>query len=334
MPKQKWSMSTIKPYRAPLWLKNPHLQTILASSKIRMIGANHMRDVACEKIIQTDVGTKLLGYYSKQNRDASKGLVVLLAGWEGSADSTYILRCAKILYQNGYDIFRLNYRDHGPSHHLNPGIFYAVLLDEVHQAILQIADTAGNQPMFLIGFSLGGNFVLRLLKKCVSVPINNLRHAVSISPVLNPQKSTQTIDRIAYIRKYFLVKWRRSLMKKQTLFPDLYDFSEVMGLKTIQAVTDFLLDKYSDFESAQDYFDAYAVMGSAIAEVNIPATIITAADDPIIPASDFYDLAVNETVQLVILPHGGHNGFIIGFHLGSWYEAQLVLLFDHIIKHS
>ncbi|MDX1707995.1 MAG: alpha/beta hydrolase [Desulfobacterales bacterium] len=319
-------------YQPPLWLKNPHLQTILASSKIRLIGGNRMRQVARETIIHTDAGTKLLGYHSRQKRGASKGLVVLLSGWEGSADSTYILRCAKILYQNGYDIFRLNYRDHGRSHHLNTGIFYAILLDEVYQAVFQMAADAGDTPSFLVGFSLGGNFVLRLLRKCIQFPIANLQHAVSISPVLNPLKSTEIIDRIAFIRKYFLVKWRRSLMIKQSLFPELYDFSEVTRLKTIREVTDFLLDKYSDFECAQDYFNAYAVMGSALSEVNIPATIITAADDPIIPISDFYDLVTNDRLQMIIHSHGGHNGFITGFKLQSWYEMQLVTLFDCVVR--
>ncbi len=321
-------------YRPPLLLKNPHLQTILASSKIRTLGANLMRVKAREKIIETDGGIKLLGYHSPQKDHAAKGLAVLLSGWEGSADSTYILRCGKILYKNGYDVFRLNYRDHGPSHHLNTGIFYAVLLEEVYQAVSRVADFAGNRPLFLIGFSLGGNFVLRLLKKCVQAPIANLRYAVSISPVLNPQKSTETIDRIAFIRKYFLTKWRRSLLKKQSLFPDLYDFSEVMHLKTIRAVTDFVLAEYSDFTSARDYFNAYAVMGSAIADINIPTTVITAADDPIIPVSDFYDLAPSNYLELIIHPHGGHNGFISGFNLQSWYERRIVRFFDNIIQRS
>jgi predicted alpha/beta-fold hydrolase len=328
------TMQTFDDFQPPYLLKNAHLQTILASSKIRLLGANRMRVVAREKIIETDDDVKLLGYHSKHNGHAPKGLAILLSGWEGSADSTYILRCGKILYQNGYDVFRLNYRDHGPSHHLNTGIFYAVLVKEVYQAISQVADWDGSRPVFLIGFSLGGNFVLRILKKYAQAPIFNLRHAVSISPVLNPQRSTETIDRIAFIRKYFLKKWRRSLLKKQSLFPDLYDFSEVMHLKTIRAVTDFLLARYSDFQSARDYFDAYAVMGSAIDEINTPTTVITAADDPIIPVNDFYDLASNDHLELIIHPHGGHNGFITGFNLQSWYEAHLVALFDTIVKRS
>jgi predicted alpha/beta-fold hydrolase len=323
-------MQTPDDFQPPLFLKNAHVQTILASSKLRTLGSNSMRDVARQEIIETAEGIKLLGYHSVQNGGQAKGLAILLHGWEGSIDSTYLLRCGRSLYANGYDVFRLNFRDHGDSHHLNEGIFYAVLLEEVYQAIAQVAAFSGGRPVFLIGFSLGGNFVLRILKKCVSVPIKNLCHAVSISPVLNPQKSTARIDQITFIRKYFLAKWRRSLTKKQVLFPDLYDFGDVMGVKTIQALTDALLEKYSDFPTAQDYFDAYAVMGPAIADIHTPTTIVTAQDDPIIPIEDFYDLELNKHIRLFVHPHGGHNGFITGFKLQSWYENMIIRLFDQI----
>lgn len=315
-------------YEPPFLLKNAHLQTILASSKLRTLGPNGMQNVAVEKIIETTEAVRLLGYHSAHNDAQAKGLAILLHGWEGSANSTYLLRCGKSLYAHGYDVFRLNFRDHGDSHQLNEGIFYAVLLEEVYQAVQQAAAFSGGRPVFLIGFSLGGNFVLRILKKCVRVPIANLRHAVSISPVLNPQKSTAKIDRIAFIRKYFLAKWRCSLRKKQALFPELYDFSEVTGLKTIQAVTDTLLEKYSDYPTAQDYFDAYSVLGAAITDIDTPTTIVTAKDDPIIPIEDFYELKLNPPIQLIIHSHGGHNGFITGFKLHSWYENAIIRLFD------
>lgn len=325
-------MQTLDEFRPPLFLKNAHVQTVLASSKLRTLGSNPMRDVARREIIETAGGVKLLGYHSIQNDGRAKGLAILLHGWEGSTDSTYLLRCGRSLYASGYDIFRLNFRDHGDSYHLNEGIFYAVLLEEVFEAVNQAADYANGRPVFLIGFSLGGNFVLRILKKCVNVPINNLCHAVSISPVLNPQKSTQKIDRIPYIRKYFLAKWRRSLIKKQALFPDVYDFADVMGVKTIQGLTDALLEKYSDFSTAKAYFDAYAIMGPTIASINTPTTIVTAEDDPIIPINDFYDLKLNKHIRLDIHPYGGHNGFITGFKLQSWYENMIIRLFDHVCE--
>ena len=325
-------MQTPDSFQPPFFLKNALVQTVLASSRLRTLGSNTMRDVARQEIIETAEGINLLGHHSVQNGCQAKGLAILLHGWEGSADSTYLLRCARGLYTNGYDIFRLNFRDHGDSHHLNEGIFYAVLLEEVYQAVAQVAAFSGGRPVFLIGFSLGGNFVLRILKKCASVPITNLCHAVSISPVLNPQKSTARIDQIAFIRKYFLAKWRRSLTKKQALFPNLYDFGNVMGVKTIQALTDALLEKYSDFPTAHDYFDAYSVLGPAIADIHTPTTIVTAQDDPIIPIEDFYNLKLNEHIRLVIHPRGGHNGFITGFKLQSWYENMIPRLFDQICK--
>ena len=325
-------MLTPDSFEPPLFLKNAHVQTVLASSRLRTFGPNAMRDVARKKIIETDKGVKLLGYHSVQHNREAKGLVILLHGWEGSVDSTYVLRCGRSLYRHGYDIFRLNFRDHGDSHHLNNGIFYAVLLEEVYQAIIQAAELAKGAPVFMVGFSLGGNFVLRILEKCVSVPFPDLHHAVSISPVLNPEESTRKIDRIAFIRKYFLAKWRRSLVKKQKLFPDLYDFEDVMDLKTIQAVTDALLEKYSNFESARDYFDAYSVRESTTRHINIPTTIITSKDDPIISINDFYDLKLNRHTQLIIHTYGGHNGFITGFKLQSWYENRIIKLFDQICQ--
>ena len=126
-------------------LKGAQTQTILASAKFRTWGKNEMQAAAVEKILQTASGIRLLGYYSPQKEIQSKGLVILLHGWEGSVDSTYIVCTGETLYRNGYNVFRLNLRDHGRSHHLNEGIFYAVLLDEIFEAVTQIAGFAGGR---------------------------------------------------------------------------------------------------------------------------------------------------------------------------------------------
>ena len=325
-------MLTSNSYHPPITLRSAHLQTILASTKFRAWGKNQLRDAAREIIIETDDGIRLLGFHSEQTNRAAKGLVILLHGWEGSSDSTYILRTSKILYQNGYNIFRLNFRDHGDSHHLNQGIFYAVLLQEVYQGVRQAAHFSGALPVFLVGFSLGGNFALRILRSCIAHPINDLCHTVSISPVLDPQKSTTNIDRYPIIKSYFLKKWRTSLEKKQKLYPDLYNFDNAFSQKTLLEVTETLLAEYSDFASSAEYFKAYSVLNDAIKNITVPTTIIAAADDPIIPIEDFKNLEINDLTNLVIQPYGGHNGFLINWSLASWYEQQLVNLFDGIVK--
>ena len=121
-------MLTTESFRPAPCLRNGHLQTILGSSSFRAWGKNPMCDAARERIIKTPGDVRLLGFYSPQIYTKSKGLVVLLHGWEGSVASTYILCTGNALYGRGYDIFRLNFRDHGDSHHLNQGIFYAVFL--------------------------------------------------------------------------------------------------------------------------------------------------------------------------------------------------------------
>jgi predicted alpha/beta-fold hydrolase len=325
-------MLTGESFRPARCLRNGHVQTILASSPFRAWGKNPVRNNAREIILTTLDKIRLLGLYASQKSKKKKGLVVLLHGWEGSADSTYILCTGNALYQRGYDIFRLNFRDHGDSHHLNQGIFYAVLLEEVFQAVRQVCMQADGKPVFLVGFSLGGNFALRIARSMHQAPIENLCHVVAISPVLDPAKSTLKIDQYPLIRIYFLKKWLQSLKKKQRLFPDVYDFAPVMPLKTIQAVTDFLVENYSEFNSAVQYFREYSLLKDAVKDLAVDTTIITARDDPIIPVEDFYQLELNDRTSLSIHDFGGHNGFIDGFFLKSWYEQQLADIFDEIVQ--
>jgi predicted alpha/beta-fold hydrolase len=325
-------MLTSQSFKPAWYLRNGHVQTVLASSQFRVWGKNHMRRAAREVVLTTENGIRLLGQYSVQASGTTSADVILLHGWEGSADSTYIVRTGNSLYEKGYNIFRLNFRDHGDSHHLNQGIFYAVLLDEVFQAVRQVCLRARNRPVFLIGFSLGGNFALRIARRMTARPIDNLCHVVAISPVLNPAKSTLKVDQYPLIRKYFLKKWLQSLQKKQQLFPDRYDFSSVTTLNSIQAVTESLLERYSDFRSAAEYFSEYALLSDSISELPVETTIITAADDPIIPVDDFYQLELNKLTKLSVHAFGGHNGFIDGLFLKSWYEDVVAAMFDEMIE--
>jgi predicted alpha/beta-fold hydrolase len=321
----------INRFTPPFLLRNAYVQSILASSKIRTWGANPMRDSSQTKIIQCQDGIRLLGAYSKQSEKASKGLLILLHGWEGSIDSTYILTTGRFFYQNGFDIFRLNFRDHGDSHHLNQGIFYAILLEEVFQAVKQVAELNRKKPVFLAGFSLGGNFILRILKKSMEDPIDAITHAVSISPVLDPDKATDRIDASFIFRRYFLNKWRHSLRIKQSYFPEEYNFEDVLSIPTLRAMTDVLLNRYSNYPSSKKYFKGYTVVNDAIKDIQTPLTILTASDDPIIPVRDFYDLVLHPNTELSIQPYGGHNGFLSGITSTCWYHFKMLSLFRQYV---
>jgi len=315
-------------FNPPLFLRNPRIQTYLASSRVRAKGKNSMLDASKEVIIDTGTGVRLLAGYSPNMNAYSKGTVLLLHGWEGSIESAYILSAGRFLFNNGFSVFRLNFRDHGESHHLNKGLFYATLIDEVFGAVKAVSEITGDSPLFLAGFSLGGNFALRIGQMHSKEPVMNLRHIVSISPVINPDKATNAIDRNIIIRRYFLLKWRRSLSLKQKLFPELYDFREIIPLKSCRSITDRLIERYSSYKDADEYFKRYAITNSTLNDISIPTTIITSKDDPVIPVNDFYSLNANAPVTLVIHNYGGHNGFINNLSFDCWYEKKMIRLFE------
>ena len=311
-------------FTPPFYLRGAFTQTLLASSKLGTRGKNPMLDAAREVILNPIADVRLQGFYSPQPRPNLRGVVMLLHGWEGSVNSAYILRTGKFLYESGYSVFRLNFRDHGETHHLNPGLFYAILLDEVFGAVGQVSQYESGLPFYLAGFSMGGNFALRIVRRAAETPIPNLKHVFSVSPVLDPEKSTYAIDHYPLLRKYFRKKWAGSMQKKQRLFPDLYPLDDVYQLPTIAEMTAVMLKRYSEFDNPSDYFRKYAVTGDALANVNVPLTIITAQDDPIIPVEDFYDLKLPSNAELSIQPYGGHNGFLESLSGRVWYQQKIM----------
>jgi hypothetical protein len=311
-------------FTPPFYIRGAFAQTLLASSHIRQWGNNPMLDSAREMILNPVGNVRLQGFYSHQANGQGKGLVMLLHGWEVSVNSSYILHTGRFLCDNGFSVFRLNYRDHGDTHHLNPGLFYAVLLDEVFGAVQQVSKYEGNLPFYLVGFSLGGNFALRIARKCAESPIENMAHIFSISPALDPEKSTDAIDKYPLLRKYFRKKWLRSLLKKQASFPDLYDFREALSLETISEITEVMIRRYSNYASSADYFRAYAILEDALVDLNVPTMIITAQDDPIIPVDDFYNLKLNPLTDLIVHRYGGHNGFLETLSGRAWYEKKIM----------
>jgi predicted alpha/beta-fold hydrolase len=323
-------IASLTSFVPPVGLKNPHLQTILSSLKIRALGEKPVDSEAREILVDAGDGVRLLGFYTGQKPGPSRGLILLLHGWEGGADSTYMLTTGGFFYRQGYDIFRLNLRDHGNSHHLNEGLFNSSLIEETHRAVQNIADTQGNFPVFIVGFSLGGNFAMRMALRHARHPIRNLRHVFAISPVLDPRKSTDAMDRGFFLyRSYFLKKWKQSLRKKQTLFPHLYDFTDLMKCKTLMEITERILPRYSSYPTPQEYFQTYTLSGRRFSELSVPLLVLTAADDPIIPVEDFHELEGNQNLHIHVERHGGHCGFLQNYRLQAWSQD---LIHDALLR--
>ncbi|MEZ4615849.1 MAG: hypothetical protein R2867_10140 [Caldilineaceae bacterium] len=188
---------------------------------------------------------------------------------------------------------RLNLRDHGPNLHLNkyalnPGIFLGILIEEAVHATQLIARMAGDAPFYMVGASMGGNFVLRMALRHAIDPIPNLQKVIAINPAIDPARATDNVDRNPLLRRYFRRRWLGSLLAKQELYPDLYEFAELRSCPTIRQMTEQIIRQYGDrfgnFRNADEYFSAYAVAPEDLADLTVATEIITAVDDPIIDA--------------------------------------------------
>ena len=152
-------------YRPPWSLRNGHVQSLLGSSGLRRKAvakrAEPLQAAAEGWTLDGGDGIRLQGLYSPRP-DGSRGLAVLLHGWEGNVNSNYILGNGARLFAAGFDVFRLNFRDHGDTHHLNHELFHSCRLDEVVHALRDLQDRLHARQWRLAGYSLGGNFSMRV----------------------------------------------------------------------------------------------------------------------------------------------------------------------------
>ena len=240
-------------------------------------------DAGDDETGQSDGSVKLVAYYTpRQTMIPSKGAVILLHGWEGCSHSNYNLATMRVLLRAGYDVIRLNLRDHGPGFHahpqaLNPGVFLGTLLAETIAAITACAEMVRPRPVYVVGFSIGGNFALRSAIRHAEGSIPNLRQVIAVNPAINPLWSTLRIDQNPVVRRHFRAPWLAALREKQRFYPERYDFEPIQDLAS-----------------------------------QVPTLIITALDDMVVPVADIYGLAPSPNLKIDIHPHGGHVGFVDG----------------------
>lgn len=309
-------------FKPPIWMRASAVQTALAGLKFRGRKDTAMKRAARPRILDCGDGVRLLASVSLHT--APKGTIVFLHGWEGSQDSTYVVACGSFLYEAGYNVVRVNYRDNGDSHYLNEGLFYAGRFTEVFNAVRHGCNVTPDLPAYVVGFSLGGNFALRVLRETKITPIDNLAHVFSISPVIDPLKASPVVDERNYIRKYFVKKWRRSLRKKQAFFPQTYDFTDVLTVDTIMEMSEILITNYMNFQGQADFFNAYRLWPDDLISVTMPGSIIMAKFDPVLPAEDIYTLNLPDNIERIMLPYGGHNGFFDSIFGPTWYDKYIL----------
>ena len=317
----------VQAFDPPRGLKHRHVQSLLAGWPWRQRWlrrrASSLLAASRDEIVDCGAGVRLLGHYSAQPAEP-RGLAILLHGWEGSAEANYVVSVGGLLYDAGFSVFRLNFRDHGDTFALNRELFHSCRIDEVVGALAAIVKRYPAKATFVVGHSLGGNFALRAAARAPAAGIP-LTKVVAVCPVLRPSSTMRALeDGLWVYREYFLRRWRRSLLAKAACFPELYDFGDLRRFRTLTATTEFFATRYASFPDLDSYLNGYAITGDTLSRLTVPARIIAAADDPVIPVDDFADLAASPALSVQVFAHGGHCAFLEDYALRSWVDRAVL----------
>ncbi|ARN74707.1 YheT family hydrolase [Oceanicoccus sagamiensis] len=320
-------MDTFKPSAL---LKNPHLQSILASTGPRKHWvkrqAKTLRETASQHILDCGDGIRLQGEYSTLPNN-QQGLVILIHGWLGSNDSLYLLSAGSTLLAAGYNVFRLNLRDHGDSGHLNRELFNSTRITEVVNAVKAIQQQFPHTQNYLAGFSLGGNFSLRVAARAPANAIT-LNKVVAVCPVINPYKTNRNLNNGPFIyHQHFRNHWRQSLANKLQHFPE-HGYQDILNkLPTLDAMNDYFVPHHTAYAEVDDYLNGYSIGGEHLSQLEIPCHILSSMDDPVIEAEDLQELPDHPQLTIELTRYGGHCGYIQGLTMDSWADQRILELF-------
>lgn len=314
-------------------LRAPFTQSMLATKRpSRRLWRRRGVDLsmAAQVLLDCGDGVRLSGYHSPQ-AGPSRGLVVLIHGWEGHHESNYLYSMACFLYDAGYSVFRVNLRDHGGTHHLNEELFHSARMSEVLGAFHAIRRIDMTDPLFVIGFSLGGNFALRV---GLQGPAGGIRPQLvaAVSPSINPGATLRAIDAgPALVHRYFMDKWLRTLDAKQQAWPGRYEFSHYHSLRNFVQITERFVAEFTEYGTIDRYLEQYTLTPAMLMASPTPLAIITSRDDSVIPIEDFEGLATGGAIKAYLpTERGGHCGFISDWSLRSWAEARIAELFARV----
>ena len=255
--------------------------------------------------------------------------MLLLHGWEGSVDSSYMRLTAAQLLRRGFEVFRLNFRDHGDTHHLNEGLFHSNRIDEVVHAA----------PRSGAALPVPADGRWPAIRSAATSPC--AWHCARRRPACrwrtSPRSARCSIRRatmdameqgLPVYLWYFERKWRGSLARKRELFPQTHAFDDrVLGLR-MRPLTQWMVERHTDFGTLERYFDGYSIAGERLSALQVPASILMAQDDPVIPVDGFHALRLPETARLEISPWGGHCGFLESARLDGFAERWIAQRLD------
>ena len=305
-------------FSAPMGLGNPHLQTVLNSvARKKFLPSRTTNFLSAGRDETFKVHGQNLSATLHRQPDLAAPMVAIIPGWLGSSQSTYVLSLGGALWEAGFSIARLTLRDHGDTAHMNEDMFNSALTSEVVAFVTRAL--RGHERQGLLGFSLGGNFALRVAREIPDLS------TLAVCPAIEPAKTMSQIDKNIVYKRYFLNKWRQIWASKATRYPHRYRSSDIGHLNSISTLTEYFVSEQTSFPSLDTYFDAYDLSGDALD--GVCAKILIAHDDPIIPFRQFANLP--DSITLDATAQGGHGAYLESWQLHSWLDDYVV---DHFTQ--
>lgn len=313
------------------WLANGHLQTIAGNFQRRHISL----PPAEERLVQVAADVRLLCRCHWQPARKNRLTLLIVHGLEGSSQSGYVLGTASRAWARGWNVVRMNVRGCGGTEHLSATLYHSGLSQDIERLAGELAASEGLQRIALVGFSMGGNQVLRAMG-CwrAEAPVVA---AATVSPACDLSLSSDRIhSRSNFIyEQWFMASLRNSFRRKAAMWPGRYDVSLLKGVYSVRDFDDRITARYMGFQSADDYYDRASAM-HVLDKIARPTLVIHAADDPFVAISASSRRKLEDNPHVAFLPtaHGGHCAFLTrpanGSSDGRWAEAKVVEFFAKV----
>ena len=297
--------------------KNPHILTILANFWPRKY--DHSRFPIEDRLVRTDEDTQVL-VQTQRPSVAPVGHVVFLHGLEGSGEAGYIQSMAWEVLNAGFIAHRFNMRTCGGTAHLSKTLYHGGLTSDLRTFLELLEGERSGLPVFLIGFSLGGNLVLKLAGELGETEL--IQGVCAVSTPIDLAAGVQRVgkrDNRLYERRFL------KHMRERLFATGRYTRAELEAARTIYEIDNKITAPSFGFEGADHY---YATQSSQafLDRIRVPTLLIQAKDDTFIPFEMFDHPAIgsNPFLRLIATEHGGHLGFLSRRGARFWLDEVVV----------
>jgi uncharacterized protein len=282
-----------------------------------------------ERLVEVEPGIKVLCHCHWQADRANALTVIVVHGLEGSSESQYMLGIGKKGLAAGLNVVRMNQRNCGGTEGIAPVLYHSGLSRDVAAVAQSLIERDQISQFALVGFSMGGNLVLKLAGEWAAAGPAQFRAVAAVCPAMDLGASSDALhlrgNRL--YEYYFMWKLRRRLRGKARLFPDAFDVSRLRGVRTLREFDDKITAHYCGFCGADDYY-AQAAAANVVDRIAVPTFILHARNDPfirILPETREKILS-NPNITFVETEDGGHCSFLTNpdGNDGHWAEQQVM----------